>query len=71
MKNTKKDFRYLMSDTIKPLLVVVLAVFMAGCALAPGPHYSNSPGWFSEDDGEDAEPLSCLLYTSPSPRDRG
>ena len=47
-----------MSDTIKPLLVVVLAVFMAGCALAPGPHYSNSPGWFSEDDGEDAEPLS-------------
>ena len=47
-----------MTDTIKPLLVAVLALFMAGCALAPGPHYSNSPGWFSEDDGDDAEPLS-------------
>lgn len=47
-----------MIDTIKPLLVAVLALFMAGCALAPGPHYSNSPGWFSEDDGDDAEPLS-------------
>ena len=47
-----------MSDTIKPLLVAVLVLLMAGCALAPGPHYSNSPGWFSEDDGDDAEPLS-------------
>lgn len=47
-----------MTDIIKPLLVAVLALFMAGCALAPGPHYSNSPGWFSEDDGDDAEPLS-------------
>lgn len=47
-----------MIDTIKPLLVAVLALFMAGCALAPGPHYSNAPGWFSEDDGDDAEPLS-------------
>tara|TARA_R100000655_G_scaffold103653_3_gene150246 strand:- start:2317 stop:3483 length:1167 start_codon:yes stop_codon:yes gene_type:complete len=58
MKNAKKDFRYPMTDTIKPLLVAALALFMAGCALAPGPHYSNSPGWFSEDDGDDAEPLS-------------
>lgn len=47
-----------MSDTIKPLLVAMLVLFMAGCALAPGPHYSNKPGWFSEDDGDDAEPLS-------------
>ncbi len=47
-----------MTDTIKPLLVAALAVIMAGCALAPGPHYSNAPGWFSEDDGDDAEPLS-------------
>ncbi|MFT6599949.1 MAG: polysaccharide export outer membrane protein [Alloalcanivorax sp.] len=58
MKHTKKDFRHPMTDIIKPLLVAVLALFMAGCALAPGPHYSNSPGWFSEDDGDDAEPLS-------------
>lgn len=47
-----------MTDTIKPLLVAVLAVFMVGCALAPGPHYSHSPGWFSEDEEDDAESLS-------------
>lgn len=43
---------------MKPLLVAMLVLFIAGCALAPGPHYSNKPGWFSEDDGDDAEPLS-------------
>ncbi|HEX5677670.1 MAG TPA: polysaccharide export protein [Alcanivorax sp.] len=65
-----------MSDTIKPLLVVALAAFMAGCALAPGPHYSNSPGWFSEDDGAEAEPLSDAvkvhrISTAVLTRDQG
>lgn len=47
--------------TIKLLLVLSGLVTLAGCAFAPGPHYSNSPGWFSEDNGAESENLPDVV----------
>lgn len=47
--------------TIRSLFVLGCLVALGGCAFAPGPHYSNSPGWFSEDNGADAEALPDVV----------
>ncbi|MCQ6261994.1 polysaccharide export protein [Alcanivorax sp. MM125-6] len=63
--------------TIKLPIALAGLIALTGCAFAPGPHYSNSPGWFSEDEGADAAALpdvvevhqiSTAVLTNPQQR---
>lgn len=50
-----------MTTTTKSLLIAALLGALGGCAFAPGAHISNAPGWFSEDDGVEAEALPDVV----------
>ena len=53
----------------RPMGLIMLAMFVAYMA-ANVIQMKNAPAE-QHDDEEEAMPLPCLLYTSPSPRDRG
>ncbi len=50
-----------MTTTIKSLLIASVLGVLGGCTVVPGSHISNTPGWFSEDDGVEAEALPDVV----------
>lgn len=50
-----------MRNTIKPLLAIAMLVLLAGCTVVPGAYRSPTPGWFAEDDGNNAAPLPDVI----------
>lgn len=54
-----------MRNTIKPILALVTLIALVGCTVVPGSHRSSQPGWFAEDDGEDAAPLPDVIKVHP------
>ena len=58
----------LLNSLSQLLLVLILGVSLSGCVTTHVPTASTSP-WQAEDLETQANPLDCLLYTSPSPRD--
>ncbi|CUR48398.1 Polysaccharide export lipoprotein Wza [Alloalcanivorax xenomutans] len=50
-----------MTTTTKSLLIAALLGVLGGCTIVPGSHISNAPGWFSEDDGVEAEALPDVV----------
>lgn len=53
-----------MKSIVKTLGLMVAVSALTGCMLAPGPHYTKKPGWFSEADDEPAQELPDVVKVS-------
>lgn len=48
-------------NALRLLSAALPVLLLGGCTVVPGSHHSESPGWFAEDDGADAEALPDII----------
>ena len=69
--NTREPMSEINVTPFVDVMLVLLIIFMVTAPLLTVGVQVDLPESSADSLAEEQEPLTCLLYTSPSPRDRG